>query len=176
MEPKPSSTILAWPQRLWQAASSPSLNILPPFRRVMRTQPAFFCCVFELNQRNASPSSRPHFIACRGLFYRERSLQFELTGWRPRLQVCSSGGCTSTSPLSFLTASAPPQNQPPPTVSAAGPHALNVSWEPPTKPNGNIDIWPPTCPRQEMLILSRGNYSLNMFQAIAKCKLLMFVL
>lgn len=83
-------------------------------------------------------------------FYREQALQFELTGLCPCLQVCSSGGCTSTSPLSFLTASAPPQNQPPPTVSAAGPHTLNVSWEPPTKSNGNVEIWPETCLRPEI--------------------------
>lgn len=51
-------------------------------------------------------------------------------------QACSSGGCTSTPPLSLLTASAPPQNQPPPRVSATGPHALHVSWEPPSHPNG----------------------------------------
>ncbi|XP_029001116.1 usherin isoform X2 [Betta splendens] len=54
------------------------------------------------------------------------------------LEACSSGGCTSTAPLSLLTASAPPQNQPPPSVSAAGPHGLRVSWEPPGRPNGVI--------------------------------------
>ncbi|XP_044201958.1 usherin [Thunnus albacares] len=54
------------------------------------------------------------------------------------LEACSSGGCTSTLPLSLLTASAPPQNQPPPKVTATGPHALHVSWEPPSQPNGVI--------------------------------------
>ncbi|KAM3624776.1 uncharacterized protein V6R79_001428 [Siganus canaliculatus] len=54
------------------------------------------------------------------------------------LEACSSGGCTSTPPLSFLTASAPPQNQPPPRVAAAGPHTLNASWEAPRQPNGVI--------------------------------------
>ncbi|XP_070842368.1 usherin [Chaetodon trifascialis] len=54
------------------------------------------------------------------------------------LEACSSGGCTSTSPLSLLTASAPPQNQPPPGVTARGPHTLHASWEPPRQPNGVI--------------------------------------
>ncbi|XP_019935888.2 usherin isoform X2 [Paralichthys olivaceus] len=55
-----------------------------------------------------------------------------------KLEACSSGGCTSTPPLSFLTASAPPQNQPPPRVTATGPHTLQASWEPPSQPNGVI--------------------------------------
>ncbi|XP_070688414.1 usherin [Pempheris klunzingeri] len=54
------------------------------------------------------------------------------------LEACSSGGCTSTPPLSLLTASAPPQNQPSPTVTAAGPHTLHATWEPPSQPNGVI--------------------------------------
>lgn len=77
----------------------------------------------------------PHFMdRCRVSSCRTAGIKS--TGFRLCLQVCSSGGCTSTSPLSFLTASAPPQNQPPPGVSATGPHTLNVSWEPPRKPNG----------------------------------------
>ncbi|XP_075319241.1 usherin [Odontesthes bonariensis] len=54
------------------------------------------------------------------------------------LKACSSGGCTSTRPLSFLTAAAPPQSQPPPKVTATGPHTLHVSWKPPSQPNGVI--------------------------------------
>ncbi|CAB1442996.1 unnamed protein product [Pleuronectes platessa] len=52
-----------------------------------------------------------------------------------KLEACSSGGCTVTPPLSFLTASAPPQNQPPARVAATGPHTLHASWEPPSQPN-----------------------------------------
>uniref|UniRef100_A0A3P9BUF9 Usherin n=1 Tax=Maylandia zebra TaxID=106582 RepID=A0A3P9BUF9_9CICH len=54
------------------------------------------------------------------------------------LEACSSGGCTSSPPLSLLTASAPPQNQPPPRITAIGPHTLHASWEPPSEPNGVI--------------------------------------
>lgn len=105
--------------------------------------------IWAKNQQSFSSKFAALFYRPLQAFYRERALQFELTGLCPCLQVCSSGGCTSTSPLSFLTASAPPQNQPPPTVSAAGPHTLNVSWEPPTKSNGIVEIWPETCLRQE---------------------------
>ncbi|TMS13118.1 Usherin [Larimichthys crocea] len=54
------------------------------------------------------------------------------------LQACSSGGCTSTPPLSLLTASAPPQNQPPPRITATGSYTLHASWGPPSQPNGVI--------------------------------------
>ncbi|XP_061670381.1 usherin isoform X4 [Syngnathoides biaculeatus] len=54
------------------------------------------------------------------------------------LQACSSGGCTSTLPLSLLTAAARPQNQSAPKVTATGPHTLFASWEPPAQPNGVI--------------------------------------
>ncbi|XP_068431767.1 usherin [Clinocottus analis] len=60
------------------------------------------------------------------------------TQYTVTLEACSSGGCTSTPPLSFLTASAPPQHQPPPSVTATGPHTLHASWEPPSQPNGVI--------------------------------------
>ncbi|XP_059204973.1 usherin [Centropristis striata] len=60
------------------------------------------------------------------------------TQYTVTLEACSSGGCTSTPPLSFLMASAPPQNQPPPRVTASGPHTLHASWEPPSQPNGVI--------------------------------------
>uniref|UniRef100_H2M7E1 Usher syndrome 2A (autosomal recessive, mild) n=1 Tax=Oryzias latipes TaxID=8090 RepID=H2M7E1_ORYLA len=63
---------------------------------------------------------------------------FTLYTLLPSLQACSSGGCTSSAPLSFLTAAALPQNQPAPRVTAAGPHTLHVSWEPPREPNGVI--------------------------------------
>uniref|UniRef100_A0A3B5M4G7 Usher syndrome 2A (autosomal recessive, mild) n=1 Tax=Xiphophorus couchianus TaxID=32473 RepID=A0A3B5M4G7_9TELE len=54
------------------------------------------------------------------------------------LQACSSGGCTSSPPLYFLTAAAPPQNQSAPNITATGPHTLHASWEPPSQPNGII--------------------------------------
>uniref|UniRef100_A0A3B3X6F7 Usher syndrome 2A (autosomal recessive, mild) n=1 Tax=Poecilia mexicana TaxID=48701 RepID=A0A3B3X6F7_9TELE len=52
------------------------------------------------------------------------------------LEACSSGGCTSSPPLYFLTATAPPQNQSAPNITATGPHTLHASWVPPSQPNG----------------------------------------
>ncbi|XP_056269140.1 usherin isoform X3 [Pseudoliparis swirei] len=60
------------------------------------------------------------------------------TQYTVTLEACSSGGCTTSPPLSLLTASAPPQHQPPPRVTATGPHTLQASWEPPSQPNGVI--------------------------------------
>ncbi|KAK2854220.1 hypothetical protein Q5P01_006881 [Channa striata] len=60
------------------------------------------------------------------------------TQYTVALEACSSGGCSSTPPLSILTASAPPQNQAPPKVTATGPHTLRASWGPPDEPNGVI--------------------------------------
>ncbi|XP_014832285.1 PREDICTED: usherin-like isoform X1 [Poecilia mexicana] len=54
------------------------------------------------------------------------------------LEACSSGGCTSSPPLYFLTATAPPQNQSAPNITATGPHTLHASWVPPSQPNGVI--------------------------------------
>ncbi|XP_051795531.1 usherin [Acanthochromis polyacanthus] len=60
------------------------------------------------------------------------------TQYAVKLEACSSGGCTSSLPLPLLTASAPPQNQDAPRVTATGPHTLHASWDPPSQPNGVI--------------------------------------
>uniref|UniRef100_A0A667ZN39 Usherin n=1 Tax=Myripristis murdjan TaxID=586833 RepID=A0A667ZN39_9TELE len=76
--------------------------------------------------------------------YRGLSTEAVASGLKPftqynfTLQACSAGGCTSTHPLSVLTATAPPQNQPPPRSNATGPHTLHVTWDPPSHPNGVI--------------------------------------
>ncbi|XP_035991625.1 usherin [Fundulus heteroclitus] len=60
------------------------------------------------------------------------------TQYSVTLEACASGGCTSSPPLSLLTAAAPPQNQSVPSITATGPHTLHASWEPPSQPNGVI--------------------------------------
>ncbi|KAM4744035.1 usherin isoform 2-T2 [Anableps anableps] len=60
------------------------------------------------------------------------------TQYSVTLEACSSGGCTSSPPLSLLTAAAPPQNQSAPSINSTGPHTLDASWEPPSQPNGVI--------------------------------------
>ncbi|XP_030233283.1 usherin [Gadus morhua] len=54
------------------------------------------------------------------------------------LEACSSGGCSSTRPLTLRTAPAPPRDQPPPRVNATGPRTLTLTWDPPEQPNGVI--------------------------------------
>ena len=51
--------------------------------------------------------------------------------------ACTSVGCLNTS-AEAITLQAPPQAQLPPVVVADGPTALNVSWQPPTSPNGQL--------------------------------------
>ncbi|XP_053172998.1 usherin [Scomber japonicus] len=93
---------------------------------------------FVLSSKESSSGARPV------IHYTGLSTETVLSGLKPftqytvTLEACSSGGCTSTLPLSLLTASAPPQNQPPPKVTATGPHSLHASWDPPSQPNGVI--------------------------------------
>ena len=54
------------------------------------------------------------------------------------VSACSSVGCLDTS-VTAVTLQAPPDGQRPPTVITDGPTTLNVSWQPPTQPNGTTD-------------------------------------
>jgi len=56
------------------------------------------------------------------------------------VSACTSAGCLDTS-VTALTLQAPPDGQAPPTVTTDGPTTLNISWQPPTLPNGT----PPLC-------------------------------
>ncbi|KAM9860567.1 LOW QUALITY PROTEIN: usherin [Aulostomus maculatus] len=93
---------------------------------------------FVLSSKESSSKTEPV------IHYTGLSTEAVASGLKPftqymvTLEACSSGGCTSTRPLSLLTASAPPQNQDPPKVTAAGSQALFASWEPPSQPNGIV--------------------------------------
>ncbi|XP_037549573.1 usherin [Nematolebias whitei] len=93
---------------------------------------------FALSSMESSPEAEPV------IHYTGLSTEAVVSSLKPFsqytaiLEACSSGGCTSSAPLSFLTAAAPPQNQPPPQINATGPHTLHASWEPPKQPNGII--------------------------------------
>ncbi|XP_061735051.1 usherin isoform X2 [Nerophis ophidion] len=93
---------------------------------------------FVLSSKEYSSEAEPviHYI---GLFTEAMASGLKaFTQYTVTLQACSSGGCTSTLPVSLLTAATPPQNQSPPKVNATGPHTLFASWEPPAQPNGII--------------------------------------
>ncbi|XP_028328840.1 usherin isoform X1 [Gouania willdenowi] len=93
---------------------------------------------FVLSSTETSPGAEP-VIHYSGLLTEGVANGLKpFTEYTVTLKACTSGGCTSSPPLSLLTASAPPQDQPPPRVTGAGPHALHVSWDPPTQPNGVI--------------------------------------
>jgi len=52
------------------------------------------------------------------------------------VSACTSAGCLNTS-VSAVTLPAPPDGQPPPNITARSATALDVSWQPPDRPNGN---------------------------------------
>ncbi|XP_025748029.1 usherin [Callorhinus ursinus] len=54
------------------------------------------------------------------------------------VQACTSGGCLHSSPLTVITAQAPPQRLGPPEVRNIGSTELHVEWSPPMEPNGII--------------------------------------
>lgn len=52
------------------------------------------------------------------------------------VQACTSGGCLHSSPLTVITAQAPPQRLGAPEVQKIGSTELHVEWSPPMEPNG----------------------------------------
>ncbi|XP_040491950.1 usherin [Ursus maritimus] len=60
------------------------------------------------------------------------------TKYRFSVQACTSGGCLHSSPLTVITAQAPPRRLGPPEVRKIGSTELHVEWSPPMEPNGII--------------------------------------
>lgn len=52
------------------------------------------------------------------------------------VQACTSGGCLQSSPLTVMTAQAPPRRLGPPEVRMISSTELRVEWSPPLEPNG----------------------------------------
>ncbi|XP_030630773.1 LOW QUALITY PROTEIN: usherin [Chanos chanos] len=55
-----------------------------------------------------------------------------------QIAACSGGGCTLSGPSVAHTDESTPEEVPPPDILPLSPHAFNVSWSPPLKPNGVI--------------------------------------
>ncbi|KAJ0056625.1 hypothetical protein NL108_010576 [Boleophthalmus pectinirostris] len=53
-------------------------------------------------------------------------------------QACTGGGCTLSPPSHAKTEESTPEDIPAPVVTPISPHAFNVSWTPPSTPNGVI--------------------------------------
>ncbi|XP_002760562.4 usherin [Callithrix jacchus] len=54
------------------------------------------------------------------------------------LQACTSGGCSTSKPISITTLEAAPSGVSPPDLSAVSATQINVCWSPPTVQNGKI--------------------------------------
>ncbi|KAM6979899.1 usherin [Aplochiton taeniatus] len=76
--------------------------------------------------------------------YRGRGLGAAVSGLSPdtpysvTLTVCTSGGCTSSTPTLARTQEAPPENMPPPTLKVTSAESIEVSWRSPEHPNGVV--------------------------------------
>ena len=75
--------------------------------------------------------------------YEGLSLGYRVSGLTPytryvfTVSACTTAGCLNTS-VTAVTLEAPPTGQLPPHVSASSANTLNVTWQPPTHPNGNL--------------------------------------
>jgi len=56
------------------------------------------------------------------------------------VSACTTAGCLNTS-VTSITRQAPPTGQSPPIITASTPVTLDVSWQPPSHPNGKITHW-----------------------------------
>ncbi|XP_052056319.1 usherin [Apodemus sylvaticus] len=52
--------------------------------------------------------------------------------------ACTGGGCYTSEPTNITTPEAPPSGVSPPVLVAISAHQINVSWSPPSIPNGKI--------------------------------------
>ncbi|XP_041108645.1 usherin [Polyodon spathula] len=73
----------------------------------------------------------------KGLFSLISSLQ-PYTEYQFILIVCTNGGCTSSPPASARTHEAPPTNMRAPRLKVTGSESVEVTWEQPTYPNGEV--------------------------------------
>ena len=81
-------------------------------------------------------------------YYRGLTLQHQVTGLDPftvyhfAVSVCNTAGCVTSSNVTISTRSAAPDSQPAPYVtSLLGGTSVLVTWDPPTKPNGQIKFY-----------------------------------
>ncbi|XP_032771366.1 usherin [Rattus rattus] len=65
--------------------------------------------------------------------------------------ACTGGGCCTSEPTNITTPEASPAGVSPPVLWAIGAHQINVSWSPPSVPNGKIAKYLLHCDGEEHL-------------------------
>ncbi|CAG5853774.1 unnamed protein product, partial [Menidia menidia] len=76
--------------------------------------------------------------------YRGTDHSAVLSGLKPHtpyhllLLACTSGGCSTSVPVSTVTEEAPPTDLASPILKVTGPESVEISWTPPEHPNGII--------------------------------------
>ncbi|GAB1285872.1 Usherin [Apodemus speciosus] len=66
--------------------------------------------------------------------------------------ACTGGGCRTSEPTSITTPEAPPSGVSPPVLWVISAHQINVSWSPPSIPNGKIVKYLLQCAGEEHLV------------------------
>uniref|UniRef100_W5NGL3 Usherin n=1 Tax=Lepisosteus oculatus TaxID=7918 RepID=W5NGL3_LEPOC len=98
------------------------------------------------------PPAHPHGLISHYFILRDGNARYrgtdrtftDVSGIRPyqeyvyQLQACTVKGCTDSRKVVAVTVQGVPENVHPPTVTALGPRALQLSWSVPAKPNGII--------------------------------------
>ncbi|XP_022099403.1 usherin-like isoform X2 [Acanthaster planci] len=85
---------------------------------------------------SGTPEQRPYFSGLATSLVISNLTPFRL--YDIRVEACNDGGCGHGPKAFARTFEAPPQGQGPPTLVASGATVVEVSWDPPTYPNGNI--------------------------------------
>ncbi|XP_038072643.1 usherin-like isoform X1 [Patiria miniata] len=85
---------------------------------------------------SGTPEQRPYFSGLATSIVISNLTPFRL--YDVRVEACTDGGCGHGPKAFARTFEAPPQGQGEPTLVATGPTVIEVSWNPPTNPNGNI--------------------------------------
>ncbi|XP_028616049.1 usherin isoform X2 [Grammomys surdaster] len=65
--------------------------------------------------------------------------------------ACTGGGCCTSDPTNITTPEAPPSGVSPPVLWAISAHQINVTWSPPSIPNGKIAKYLLRCDGEEHL-------------------------
>ncbi|KAF5890052.1 usherin isoform X1, partial [Clarias magur] len=89
------------------------------------------------------PGEEPVVLYNSSQLFEDHTLQDLLPGSTYLFQIaaCTGGGCTLSAPSRGKTEESSPEGVPAPSVTYVSPHALNLTWGAPLKPNGVISSY-----------------------------------
>ncbi|KAM9466939.1 usherin [Clarias gariepinus] len=89
------------------------------------------------------PGEEPVVVYNSSQLFEDHTLRDLVPGCTYLFQIaaCTAGGCTLSAPSRAKTEESSPEGVPAPSVTYISPHALNLTWGPPLKPNGVISSY-----------------------------------